>query len=203
MTIKIAVLDDYADVARHAANWDVLTDATVIVFNDTLTSQAELVERLQDFDVICLMRERTPFSADLIELLPRLRLIVTTGPRNLSIDLDAATARDITVCGTQSRKTTTAELAMLLMLTMSRQFPAEVQAMREHGWQRGLGRDLNGLDLGLIGLGNIGAQMTALGKAFGMSVHAWSPHLSQDRCRELAVTYHPDLKSLMASADVV
>ncbi len=149
------------------------------------------------------MRERTPFPASLVDALPNLKLIVTTGPRNLSIDLEAAAARNIPVCGTESRKTTTSELAMLLMLTQSRGLLSEVASMREHGWQRELGRDLAGLDLGLVGLGKIGEQMATLGKAFGMNIHAWSPNLLKSRCEFLGVQYQPDLATLMANSDIV
>ena len=203
MGIKVAVLDDSANVSQRVADWRVLNDADITVFTDTLKDESALIERLHGFDVICLMRERTPFPASLINALPTLKLIVTTGPRNLSIDLEAAAVRDIPVCGTESRKTTTAELAMLLMLTQSRGLLTEVASMREHGWQRQLGRDLAGLDLGLIGLGKIGEQMTTLGKAFGMNVHAWSPNLVSSRCESLGVQFQPDLATLMANSDIV
>jgi len=162
-----------------------------------------LVERLLPFDVICMMRERTPFPASLIAALPNLKLLVTSGPRNLSIDLEAASKMNITVCGTESRKTSTSELAMLLILSLSRNLIPETQAMQSQGWQTGLGRDLNGLSLGLIGLGKIGAQMSVLGKAFGMDINAWSPNLTAERCKELDVTFHASLPELMGASDAV
>lgn len=201
--IKIAVLDDYANVSQQVADWSRLKEADFTVFNDTLTEPGALIERLKPFDVICMMRERTPFPADLINALPQLQLLVTSGPRNLSIDLAAATANGITVCGTESRKTTTSELAMLLILSLSRGLLPEVTSMQRSGWQAGLGRDLNGLSLGLIGLGKIGAQMAVLGQAFGMDVNAWSPNLDADRCRDLNVTQQSTLQALMAASDVV
>lgn len=203
MTLKIAVLDDYANVSMQMADWTSLEDTEIEVFSDTLANETAVVERLLAFDVVCLMRERTPFPATIINALPHLKLIVTTGPRNLSIDLAAASARDIPVCGTQSRKTSTAELTLLLMLTQSRGLPLEMANLASHGWQRSLGRDLNGLELGLIGLGNIGRQVATLASAFGMRVHAWSPNLTAERCDELGVTWQPDLPSLMANADIV
>ncbi len=200
---QIAILDDYANVATQLADWTQLTDASVTVFTDTITDQAALVERLMPFDVICIMRERTPFPAGLIAALPNLQLLVTTGPRNLSIDLDAARAHNVTVCSTESRKTTTSELAMLLMLTLSRGLHTEVASMQSQGWQAGLGRDLAGLNLGLIGLGKIGVQMSHLGKAFGMDIHAWSQNLERSTCEEHGVTYQPTLNALMENSDVV
>ncbi len=200
--MKIAVLDDYANVSQEVADWSALA-GDITVFRDTLTEHADLVARLMDFDVICMMRERTPFPATLINSLPNLKLLVTSGPRNLSIDLEAATANNVVVCGTESRKTTTSELATLLILSLSRNLIPETQAMNSIGWQTGLGRDLHGLSLGLIGLGKIGAQMASIGKVFGMSVGAWSPNLKADRCAELDVTCHSTLESLMSASDVV
>ena len=201
--MKIAILDDYANVSLQLADWSRLSECDVTVFTDTLTQTDTLVQRLMPFDVICMMRERTPFPASLINALPNLKLLVTSGPRNLSIDLEAATKNNIVVCGTESRKTTTSELAMLLMLSLSRNLIPESESMHSHGWQTGLGRDLSGLSLGLIGLGKIGQQMSVLGKAFGMQVHAWSSNLSEDQCTPHGVEYQPTLQALMAASDVV
>ena len=201
--MRIAVLDDYANVSQTVADWSGLADSEVTVFNNTLTDPAELVQRLLPFEVICVMRERTPFPASLINSLPALKLIVTSGPRNLSIDLNAAAAQNVTVCGTESRKTTTSELATLMMLALSRNLLPEVDAMRTSGWQGSLGRDLHGLSLGLIGLGKIGVQMGLLGKAFGMQVNAWSPNLTSDRCAEHDVQFQSSLNALMSASDVV
>lgn len=201
--MKIAVLDDYANVSQEVADWSVLEDDEITIFTDTIVDHAMLVERLKPFEVICMMRERTPFPGSLISALPNLKLLVTSGPRNLSIDLEAATACNITVCGTESRKTTTSELSVLLMLSLSRNLIPEVHAMKTKGWQTGLGRDLHGLSLGLIGLGKIGAQMAVLGRAFGMQINAWSPNLKPERCEDLEVEYHTSLPSLMAASDVV
>ena len=197
--MKIAVLDDYALASPRLADWPELGDVTV--FQDTITG-TELVDRLRPFDVICLMRERTPMGADLIAQLPNLRLIVTSGPRNASIDLPAARAAGITVCGTQSRKTTTSELTTLMMLALNRRLLPEAANLSSGGWQSGLGRDVAGLTLGLIGLGNIGAQMAVIGKALGMDIIAWSPNLTHARCTELGVARAESLTDLMARADV-
>ncbi|WP_386683211.1 D-2-hydroxyacid dehydrogenase family protein [Loktanella sp. R86503] len=197
--MKIAILDDYALASQRLADWSGLGDVTV--FQDTITGP-NLARRLHPFDVICVMRERTPVGADLIAQLPNLRLIVTSGPRNASIDLPAARAAGITVCGTQSRKTTTAELTTLLMLALNRRLIPEAANLAAGGWQSGLGRDVAGLTLGLIGLGNIGAQMAVIGKALGMDIIAWSPNLTDARCTELGAARAESLADLMARADV-
>ncbi|MCC5978728.1 MAG: D-2-hydroxyacid dehydrogenase family protein [Salinarimonas sp.] len=199
--MKIAILDDYAGVATHLADWAGLGE--ISVFRDTLKDEDALAARLEPFDILCVMRERTPIPANLIARLPNLRLIVTTGPRNASIDLEAATARGITVCGTASRKTTTSELSVAMILALSRRLIPEAANLMAGNFQRGLGRDLAGLTLGLIGLGNIGAQMALLGRAFGMEICAWSQNLTQARCDELGVTRCESLDALMARADVV
>jgi phosphoglycerate dehydrogenase-like enzyme len=198
--MKIAVLDDYQDVALSLAGWDAL-GAEITAFRDTIDGPA-LIARLAPFDVICLMRERTPFPAGLIDALPRLRLIVTTGMRNASIDLAAAAARGVTVCGTESRAPATAQLAMTLILSASRRIVPEAVAMRDGGWQIGLGRDLDGLTLGLIGLGRLGAQVAALARPFGMNLLAWSANLTEERCAEVGARRSESLDALLAEADV-
>ena len=199
--MKIAILDDYAGVALEYGNWEGLGE--VSVFRDTLPMGAELITRLQPFDVICVMRERTPLPAALIKALPRLRLIVTSGPRNGSIDLEAAKAAGITVCGTESRKTTTSELALLLILALNRQLLPNVASLQAGAWQGPLGRDLAGLRLGLVGLGRIGAQLAALAQALGMDVCAWSQNLTDARAAECGVERMPSLAALMSASDVV
>ena len=199
--MKIAILDDYAGVALEYGNWSGLGNVTV--FRDTLPMGDALIARLRPFDVICVMRERTPLPAALIESLPKLRLIVTSGPRNGSIDLAAARRTGITVCGTQSRKTTTSELTLLLMLALNRQLLPNVDSLKAGQWQRVQGRDLAGLTLGLVGLGNIGAQVATLARALGMTVCAWSQNLSDRRAQDCDVQRMPSLASLMAASDVV
>ncbi len=198
--MAIAILDDYSGAALRLADWSGLGEITV--FSDTITDQATLVARLMPFEVICLMRERTPMPAALIEALPNLRLIVTSGPKNAAIDLAAAKARGITVCGTESRKTTTSELSVLMMLALNRRLLPEVASLNAGGWQAGLGRDVAGLTLGLVGLGNIGAQMAVLGKALGMEIAAWSQNLSDERCASLGVPKMASLGELLAVSDV-
>ncbi|MCC5984356.1 MAG: D-2-hydroxyacid dehydrogenase family protein [Rhodobacteraceae bacterium] len=199
--MKIAVLDDYAGVALDYGDWAGLGDVTV--FSDTLAPGPALIERLAPFDVLCVMRERTPLPASVLRALPRLRLIVTTGPKNAAIDLDAARAQGVTVCGTASRKTTTSELTLLMMLALNRRLLPEVASLRAGGWQAGLGRDVAGLRLGLVGLGNIGAQMATLGRALGMEVAAWSMNLSDARAAECGAERYESLTALMGACDVV
>ncbi len=201
--MKVAVLDDYAKVSQQCADWSRLKACDVTVFHDTLTEHDALVARLESFDVICMMRERTPFPAQLMDALPNLKLLVTSGPRNLSIDLEAATRNNVVVCGTESRKTTTSELATLLMLSLSRNLIPETQSMHVAGWQSSLGRDLHGLSLGLIGLGKIGQQMSVIGKALGMEIHAWSSNLTAEQCAQHEVIFESSLPDLMAASDVV
>ena len=199
--MKIAVLDDYAGVSQELADWSGLGEVTV--FSDTIKDEAALIDRLRPFDILCVMRERTPLPARVIDALPALKLIVTTGSRNFAIDLEAARARGIPVSGTESRKTSTSELAMTLLLALNRRLLPEAASLARGGWQAGLGRDLAGLTLGLVGLGRIGAQMVTLGRAFGMDIVAWSQNLTDERCAELDVRRCASLPELMAASDCV
>ena len=197
--MKIAILDDYQGVALDAAEWGELA-AEITVFRDAIAGDA-LLERLGSFEIVCLMRERTPFPGALINALPALKLIVTSGRRNASIDVAAARARGIPVLGTGSRGPSTAQLAMSLILAVNRGLVAEALSMREGGWQRGLGRDLDGLTLGLIGLGKQGAQVAELARPFGMRRIAWSANLTDARCAEVGVERAASLEALLAEAD--
>jgi len=199
--MKVAILDDYQSVALALADWEGL-EAEISVFTDTV-SGPELVARLQPFDVICLMRERTPFPAALFAALPALRLLVTSGKRNLSIDLQAAQKCGVVVCGTQTRGPATSQMAMALILAASRNLVSESMALVQGDWQTTLGRDLEGLTLGLVGLGRLGGQMVHLARPFGMNILAWSEHLSTERCLELQVERADSLELLLQRADVV
>jgi phosphoglycerate dehydrogenase-like enzyme len=173
---RVAILDDYQDAARAFGDWDSL-DAEVVVFHDHLDGDDEVIERLQPFDVVMAMRERTPFSRERLARLPNLRLLVTTGMGNASIDTDAARELGITVAGTGGTPTHTAELTWALILALARHIPAEDRAVREGGWQHTVGVELAGLTLGVIGLGRLGSQAARIGEAFGMEVIAWSQNL--------------------------
>jgi phosphoglycerate dehydrogenase-like enzyme len=183
--IKIAVLDDYQNVALSMADWSVLDpDAEVTVFNDHLSDTDAVVARLQSFEVVCVMRERTPMTRTIIERLPALRLIVSTGPRNASIDRAAATERGIEVAHTGYSSTPTIELTWALILASVRHLVAENASLRAGGWQRHIGEDLSGRTLAVLGLGNIGSEVARIGRAFGMHVIAWSQHLTAERASQ-------------------
>lgn len=199
--MRIAILDDYQHAALTSADWDSL-DAEVSVFHSHIPDTGDLVAELRPFDVIVAMRERTPFTSERIGLLPQLRLLVTTGMRNASIDVAAANAAGITVCGTRGSAGATPELTWALILSLVRHVPAEDRAVREGGWQHTLGFGLNGRTLGVVGFGNIGRRVAAVGQAFGMEVIAWSQHLSAAVAAEHGVTAVAK-DELFATADVI
>jgi len=182
----IAILDDYQNVALRMADWSGLQNGhRVVAFNERLPDVDSAARALADFDVIGIMRERTPFSRALFEKLPKLRLLVTTGKRNASVDLEAAKARNVLVCNTGGAGRSTAELAIGLMIALARHLREEFHAMRPGGgWQRTLGFDLEGRTLGIVGLGNLGAKVGKIGNAMGMKVIAWSENLSDERAKE-------------------
>jgi phosphoglycerate dehydrogenase-like enzyme len=183
--IKIAVLDDYQDVALQMADWSILDGRVeVTVFQDHLFEPGALVARLEPFEVICAMRERTPFQRPLLERLPRLKLIVSTGARNASIDMAAARDLGITVCGTGYRSHGAAELTWALIMAAAKYIPEECASVRSGGWQTRVSRDLKGATLGIAGLGTLGAAMAKYGHAFDMNVIAWSTNLTQEKAAE-------------------
>lgn len=186
---KIAILDDYQNVALKTADWsDVRSRAEITVFNDHASEADELVTRLKPFDAICVMRERTPLPRSILERLPNLRFIASTGARNGSIDLEAARQQGIVVSSTGANGSGAPELTWALILAAARQIPAEVASLRSGGWQTSVGRDLNGSTLGIIGLGRIGSQIARVGKAFGMDVIAWSQNLTEEAASAAGVT---------------
>ncbi len=200
---RIAILDDYQGVALDMADWSALQErAEIRVFREAFDGEAAAAEALQGFDVICANRERTPFPRTLFERLPNLRLLVTTGMRNLAIDLDAARERGVTVCGTASPGHSASELAWGLVLALSRKIVAEDRAVRRGLWQSTLGNDLRGRTLGILGLGRHGGLVAGYGKAFGMEVLAWSTNLSDARCAEVGAT-RVELDDLLARSDVI
>ena len=182
---RVAVLDDYQQVALTSADWSPLRGrAEVTVFSDHLAGPADVARRLAPFDVVVAMRERTPFPAELLRQLPALRLLVTTGMANAAIDLAEAARRGVLVCGTGVSGTGTAELTWALMMALVRSIPAEDARIRSGGWQHTVGRELGGRTLGLLGLGRIGSQVAGYARAFGMNVIAWSQHLTPQRAQE-------------------
>jgi phosphoglycerate dehydrogenase-like enzyme len=201
---RCAILDDYQSVALAAAPWrNIAERVEVTAFRDHLRDPVALAERLSPFDIIVAMRERTPFPRDLLEKLRNLKLLVTTGPRNAAIDVAAAGDLGVTVCGTDSTASPTAELTFALILALARHLPAESASLRSGGWQTTLGVDLAGARLGILGLGRLGARVAAIGIAFGMEVSAWSQNLTEARCREAGVALSENLDALLAAADFV
>ena len=175
--MRVAILDDYQRVARGLADWDRLpAGSELAVLDRHVADREELVLTLEPFDVLVAMRERTPFPADLLDRLPRLRLLVTTGMRNASIDLGGLPPPRRRVCGTGGVGLPTAELAWGLILALAKRITVEDRAVRAGAWQTGLTADLGGERLGVVGLGRLGRRVAAVGKAFGMEVVAWSPN---------------------------
>src|SRR5258706_2888326 len=179
--VKIAILDDYQNVALRIADWSaVAKKADITVFNDHIDQTDALIERLLPFDVICVMRERTPLRRDIIERLPRLRFIASTGSRNISIDIAAAKERGIIVSDTGYRSTPPIQLTLVLMLASARHLVRESNSIRAGGWQTSIGHELDGRVLGVLGLGNVGGQVARIGRAFGMKIIAWSQNLTAE-----------------------
>ncbi len=180
--LQIAVLDDYQRVALSLADWPALASrASITVFHDHLPNADDVVQRLMPFHVVCVMRERTPLTGEILRRLPNLKLIASTAFRNASIDIDAAESLGIAVVHTGYMSTPTIELTWGLILASARHIVTENASLRGGGWQRSLGEDLSGKTLGLLGLGNIGREVAKVGLAFGMNVIAWSQNLTADR----------------------
>ncbi len=202
-SIKVAVLDDFQGVALKMADWSQLKGRTeVTVFRDHLSDPAAVEERLRPFDVVCIMRERTPLPGSILEKLPNLKLIASTGPRNASVDVAAAKARGITVCSTRSAPNGAAELTWGLILALIRNIPGESASMRAGGWQVSVGGDLDGKTMGIIGLGRIGARTAKVARAFGMNVIAWSQNLTRERAEEQGARL-VSKEELFREADIV
>jgi phosphoglycerate dehydrogenase-like enzyme len=178
--IKVAVLDDYQNVALAMADWSVLEGRVeVTVFNDHLVDPDAVIARLLPFEVVCVMRERTPLPRAILEQLGHLRLIVSTGPRNASIDLEAARQRGITVCNTGYSSHGAMEMTWALILSAIRSVPTEAASVRNGGWQVAIGGDLRGKTLGIVGLGTIGSAIAHVAQAFQMETLAWSQNLTR------------------------
>src|ERR1700677_90122 len=203
MRAKIAVLDDYQGVAFKMADWSaVLARADVEVFTDHLSDADAVAERLLPYEAVCVMRERTPLGADMIERLPNLKLIASTGPRNASIDLKAAAARGIAVVHTGYFGSPTVELTWALILAGARHIVAEAVAVRSGGWQHSVGDDLSDKTLGIIGLGNLGSRVATIGLAFGMRVIAWSQNLTAEKAGAVGAAL-VSKEDLLRQADIV
>lgn len=201
---RLAVLDDWQQVALASADWLPLDGRVDIdTYADHVTDEEALVERLEPYDVVVAMRERTPFPASLLERLANLRLLITTGTRNASIDVSAATSRGVTVCGTGMVTTGTPELTWGLLLALHRQLETEVGNVRAGGWQTTVGTELAGRTLGILGLGRLGTVVAGYARAFGMHVLAWSPHLTPERAAEHDAECASDLDDLFRRSHAV
>lgn len=202
--MQVAILDDYQGVAAAMADWSSLPDGIAVdFFSDHLADADALAERLAGYDIIMGMRERTPFPRALLERLPNLRCLITTGARNASFDLDAATALGITVCGTPGAGEGPTELTWGLIIGLLRRIHDEQRAAREQGqWGIHVGTGLQGKTLALLGLGHIGSRVARVGNAFDMRVIAWSQNLTAQRAAECGATL-VDKDTLFAAGDVV
>jgi phosphoglycerate dehydrogenase-like enzyme len=187
MTLRCAILDDYQNVALSMADWSkVANDIDIQVFNKPLGSADAVVAALQGFGIVCAMRERTAFPRTVIERLPDLKLLITTGSRSASIDLEAAKERGVVVCGTSSFGNGTAAIATGLMLDLARRIGYENARLKAGTlWQTTIGLDLEGMTLALLGLGKLGTRMAEIGRAFRMNIIAWSQNLTAERCKEV------------------
>jgi len=199
--MKVTVLDDYQRVALGLGPWERLGDEVTVDALDDHVLGDDLVEALAGSHVVVAMRERTPFGRELLERLPDLRLLVTTGAENAAIDVAAAREHGVTVCGTRSRAEAPAELTWALVLAVTRRLCAEDAAVRSGGWQHTIGPELSGRTLGVLGLGRLGSRVAGYGRAFGMRVLGWSEHLDPGRARELGV--EPSSRDdLLSRADI-
>jgi phosphoglycerate dehydrogenase-like enzyme len=201
--LKVAILDDYQKVALTMADWSQVTKrAELTVFHDHLSDPDALVERLMPFDALCVMRERTPLPRAIIERLPNLKLIASTGRRNASIEMAAAEERGICVTPTGYQSTATIELTWALILASARHLVHEMNSVRAGGWQTSIGRELSGKTLGVLGLGNIGKPVARIGRAFGMKVAAWSQNLTRETAEAEGATLVSKAE-LFSQSDVV
>ena len=188
--IKVAILDDYQNVTHYFANWENLSEKIELkVFNEYIGDDPNLSHKLFYFDILCLMRERTPLPGTLINKLPNLKLVITSGMWNASIDTETLRKKNITYCGTETKIHSTAELAWALIMNSWRGLQTEIENMKDGNWQTTIGRGLKGNILGIFGLGKQGLQVANYAKAFDMKVIAWSHNLKQEDCEKIGVEY--------------
>tara|TARA_B100000902_G_scaffold131551_1_gene130377 strand:- start:1 stop:951 length:951 start_codon:yes stop_codon:yes gene_type:complete len=186
--LKVAILDDYQNVSQQFVDLKKLSGKYEFkIFSEPFLDEAEVLEKLTDFEALLVMRERTPITKNIIENLMKLKFIITSGSRNKGIDLEAAKKRDIIVCGTEININPTPELTWALILGLARNLKEEIDNMYQGYWQTTIGVELKGKILGLIGLGRVGSQVAKIGKAFGMQVMAWSENLDLEKCKEMDV----------------
>ena len=202
--LRCANLDDYFNIALDVADWSKIADRVdVTVFNHHFPTRQAAASALKDFEIICAMRERTPFPRALFAELPKLKFLLTSGMRNAAIDMEAAKERGVVICGTQWGQDPTAALAMGLILELTRGIGRENARMHAgESWQTFPGIEIEGRTLGVVGLGKLGSKVAGIAKAFGMKVIAWSPNLTPERCKEAGVGYATK-EELFSSADIV
>jgi phosphoglycerate dehydrogenase-like enzyme len=202
--IRAAILDDYQNVAKSMADWSpIAKDLEITVFNEPFADQQAAIKALQNFQVVVGMRERTPFPRAVIEALPELKLLITTGAKNNSFDVKAAVERGVTVCGTGAVGSPTVGIAFGLMLELTRRIGFENAGLkRGERWQVTIGRDLEGMTLGIVGLGKLGQRVAQVGEAFGMKVAAWSQNLTPEKAAEAGAAY-ATREELFANSDIV
>src|SRR3954454_9051588 len=203
--LRCAILDDYQNVALISADWSKVTnDIDIKVFNEHLGGNENVIKTLQGFPIICAMRERTPFPKEVIDKLPDLKLLITSGMVNRGIDVEAAKARGITVCGTGSFGNPTAGIAWGLILELTRHIGYENNKLKSGTpWQTTLGPDVEGMNLGIIGLGKLGTRVGEIGKAFRMKVSAWSQNITQERADKAGFGYAATKEDLLRQSDIV
>jgi D-3-phosphoglycerate dehydrogenase len=202
--LRCAILDDYMNLTSRMADWSKVSDRVDLrVFIEPFASTEAAAASLQDFEIICAMRERTPFPRELFAALPNLKLLITSGMRNAAIDMEAAKDHQVVLCGTQFGRDPTAPLTMGLILELTRNIGRESARMHAgERLQKFIGMEIEGKTLGVVGLGKLGAKVSGLAKAFGMNVIAWSPNLTPERCKEVGVSYATK-EELFANADIV
>lgn len=204
MPMRCAILDDYQNVALTFADWSPLKEQIdITVFDKPFASSDEAVRALQDFEIVCAMRERTAFSREVLTALPKLKLLLTSGMRNAAFDLETAKERGVTVCGTGGVGNATAGLTIGLMLELTRKIGFENARMHAgEPWQTTMGQDVEGMTLGVIGLGKLGTKVATIAKALGMKVIAWSQNLTPEACAAAGVSY-ASKDELFTTADIV
>ncbi|WP_342599225.1 D-2-hydroxyacid dehydrogenase family protein [Psychrobacillus sp. FSL H8-0483] len=205
MKMRCAVLDDYQHVALNMADWAIISDRVEVQsFTNHFEREDQLIEAICDFDIVVIMRERTPFTASLMDQLPKLKLLITSGMRNASIDLTVATKQGVIVCGTASMSEPPTELTWALLLNLARQITKENKELRNNGpWQSTVGADLYGKRLGILGLGKIGIRMAVIAQAFGMEVIAWSQNLTKEQADKYGVQLATSKEELLETSDFV
>ena len=202
--LRCAILDDYLNLAFSLADWSKIKDRVDVTdFNQPFASPEAAASALKDFEIICAMRERTPFPRAMFAALPKLKLLITSGMRNNAIDMEAAKDHQVVLCGTQWPRDPTAPLTMGLILELTRNIGRENARMHAGEYlQKFPGIEIEGKTLGVVGLGKFGAKVSGLAKAFGMNVIAWSPNLTPERCKEVGVGYATK-EELFSTADIV